>query len=332
MQGALRVLARAVAWFVVGLLNLWAAAALYIDVRFPGLHAPVTFLYVLGIVVILTALKRRALKAGLCLAAFCLVLAWWATLKPSNHGPWKPGVDRTAWAQITGSRVTIHNLRHCDYRSEADFSDCWSDRTVDLAQLRALDLFFVEWGLPFTGHAIASFQFADQEHIAFSVEPRLKAAQSFSAVSSFFRQYQLIFVAGEERDVVRLRTSFRSHEEVFLFRTKIPPDEARSLFLTYLEYLNRLHSRPEWYNALTRNCTTTMSRQIVGTTNDPPRWTSRFEPNTSFDKLLYNRGRLVTGNLPFEVLKRREHINAAARAANGSVTFSALIRAGRVGF
>jgi Domain of unknown function (DUF4105) len=332
MRQPLRGLTRAAAWSIIGLLNPWAATALYIDLRVPALRLPVTLLYALGIVTILTALKRDALKAALCLAAFCLVLAWWASLQPSTEGPWQPGVDRTAWAQITGTRATIHNLRNCDYRSETDFTDCWSDRTVDLVQLRSLDLFLIEWGLPFTGHAIASFQFGDQEHIAFSIEPRLKAAQSFSAASSFFRQYQLIFVAGDERDLVRLRTSFRKHEEVFLFRTQIPPDEARNLFLTYLEYLNQLHRHSEWYNALTRNCTTTMSRQIVGTTNHPPRWTSRFEPNTSFGKLLYNRGRLVTGNLSFEELKSREHINAAARSASQSAAFSALIRAGRVGF
>lgn len=332
MQQALRVLTRAVAWSVIWLLNVWAAAALYVDVRVPGLQLPATLCYTLGIVAILGALKSEAWKAGLCLAAFCLVLAWWTTLKSSDQGAWQRGVDRTAWAQVTGSRVTIHNLRNCDYRTEAEFTDCWSDRTVDLAQLRALDLFIVEWGLPLADHVIASFQFGDQEHIAFSVEPRLKAGQSFSTISSFFRQYQIIFVAGDERDLVQLRTSVRKHEKVFLFRMKIPPAEARKLFLSYVEYLNRLHRHPEWYNALTSNCTTTMSRQIVGTADNPPHWNSRFEPNTSFDKLLYNRGRLVTGNLSFEELKRREHINAAARAARQSVAFSALIRTGRVGF
>jgi hypothetical protein len=50
------------------------------------------------------------------------------------------------------------------------------------------------------------------------------------------------------------------------------------------------------------------------------------------DELLYNRGRLVTGGLPFPELKQREHINAAAQAANLSPDFSSLIRVGRVGF
>ncbi|MGA2687084.1 MAG: hypothetical protein ABSE85_03335 [Candidatus Korobacteraceae bacterium] len=48
--------------------------------------------------------------------------------------------------------------------------------------------------------------------------------------------------------------------------------------------------------------------------------------------MLYNRGRLVTGGLPFPELKQREHINDAGRAADGSPDWSALIRVGRVGF
>jgi hypothetical protein len=54
--------------------------------------------------------------------------------------------------------------------------------------------------------------------------------------------------------------------------------------------------------------------------------------NGTLDELLYDRGRLVTGGLPFPDLKQREHINAVAQAAGDSPDFSALIRAGRIGF
>jgi hypothetical protein len=50
------------------------------------------------------------------------------------------------------------------------------------------------------------------------------------------------------------------------------------------------------------------------------------------DGLLYSRGRLVTGGLPFEFLREREHINKAANAANESPDFSTVIRLGRIGF
>jgi hypothetical protein len=323
---ALRPIGRATAWFIVTLVTLWALAALYIDVRIPALRIPLALLYALGIATVLVKYGTRPKAAATCLAGFCIVLAWWAGLKPSNEGAWRPDTRQTAWAEVNGNRATIHNLRNCDYHAEFDYTSCWIDRTVDLSQIRAADLFFINWGLRWIDHTILSFQFGDNEHIAFSVEPRAKIGQPYSAILGFFRQYELIFVAADERDVIRLRTNYRKGAEVYLYRTRIQPDEARDIFLTYLNYLNQLRDHPEWYNPLTRNCSTTMSRKIIGDLNNP-------QPlKLSLDELLYSRGRLVTGGLPFPELKRREHINAAARAANQSRDFSALIRVGRVGF
>ncbi|MGA8879000.1 MAG: DUF4105 domain-containing protein, partial [Candidatus Korobacteraceae bacterium] len=267
-----------------------------------------------------------------CLAAFCVVLTWWLSLKPSNDGDWQADTARTAWVEIDGDRVTIHNLRNCDYRTKTEYSNCWSDRTVYLSQLRYADLFFTTWGPKYIGHPILSFQFGDNDHIAFSIEARYKAGQSYSAVLGFFRQYELIFITADERDVIRLRTNYRKDEQVFLYRTTISADEARKIFLIYADYLNKLRDHPEWYNAVTRNCTTTLDTKIAEDMKNPQPWNYQLLLNGTLDELLYNRGRLVTGGLPFPELKQREHINAAGQAADGSPEWSALIRAGRVGF
>ena len=90
--------------------------------------------------------------AGLCLAGFGLVLAWWLSQRPSNQREWRADVARTAWTETNGEQVTIHNLRNCDYRSETEYTDCWHERTVDLSQLRGVDFFFVNWGPRYIGH------------------------------------------------------------------------------------------------------------------------------------------------------------------------------------
>jgi hypothetical protein len=319
-------------WVVLALLTLWAAAALFVDCRIPALRIPVTLIYVLGVMAIFVKLRRFRWAAVVYLVGFCSVLAWWLTLTPSNEGNWQPNVDRTAWAEIAGDRVTIHNLRNCDYRTETDYSDCWSDRTFYLSQIRAADLFLTNWGIHFVSHPILSFQFGDNEHIAFSIEARYKAGQAYSTVLGCFRQYELIFVTADERDVIRLRTNYRKDEEVSMYRLQGTPETARAMFLTYVAYLNKLKDHPEWYNEVTRNCTTTIERELAANVNSQQRWNYQFLLNGTLDELLYDRGRLVTGGLPFPELKQRQHINAAARAANLSPDFSALIRAGRVGF
>jgi len=319
-------------WSILALLTLWAVMALYVDIRIDAWRVPVVSLYTLVVIAALLKFKSRLWVAALYFAGFCVVLTWWLSLKPSSHGDWQADVERTAWAEIDGDRVVIHNLRNCDYRTETEYTNCWQDRTVYLSQIRGVDLFLTNWGPRWTSHPILSFSFGDNQHIAFSIEARYKAGQSYSAFLGFFRQYELIFIAADERDVIRLRTGYRKDEEVYLYRTRASPATARAIFLTYVNYLNALRDQPEWYNALTRNCTTTLDKQITGEISDPQPWNYQFVLNGTLDELLYDRNRLVTGGLPFPALKEREHINAAARAANDSHDFSALIRVGRIGF
>jgi len=284
------------------------------------------------IIAILFRFKSSGRAAALCLAGFCLVLVWWLTLKPSNEGNWQPDADRIAWVEIDGDRVAIHNIRNCDYRSETDYTNCWSDRTLYLSQIRAADFFLTNWGIPFASHPIVSFQFGDTEHVAFSIEARYKVGQAYSTILGCFRQYGLMFVAADERDVIRLRTNYRKDEEVYMYRIQVQPEIARAMFLTYITYLNKLKDHPEWYNELTRNCTTTLRKPLAADVNKPQPWNYQYILNGTLDKLLYDRGRLVTGGLQFPELKQHEHINAAAQGVNHSADFSALIRAGRIGF
>ena len=317
---------------ILALITLWAIAALYVDCRIPALRIPVTLIYVLGVIAVFVKFRRTRWAAVAYILGFCVVLAWWFTLKPSNIGNWQPDVDRTAWAEISGDQITIHNLRNCNYRTETDYSDCWGERTVDLSKIRAADLFLTNWGIPFASHPIVSFQFGDDEHIAFSIEARYKVGQDYSTVLGCFRQYEIIFVAADERDLIRLRTNYRKGEEVSMYRMQAPAGIARAMFLTYVTYLNSLKDHPEWYNEVTKNCTTTIQRQLAADANNHQGWNYQYLLNGTLDRLLYERGRLVTGGLPFPELKQREHINAAARAANRSPDFSALIRCGRIGF
>ena len=117
-------------WFIIALFTLWALAALYIDIRSPGLRIPLTLIYALGIAAVLGKCKRRA---ALCFAGFCMVLAWWVGLKPSNVGAWQPDTDRTAWAEFNGDRVTIHNWRDKSHNNLAALSSM-AGRTADAKQ------------------------------------------------------------------------------------------------------------------------------------------------------------------------------------------------------
>ena len=309
-------------------LTPWAAAALYFDLL-PGtsLRTLGASSYGLAMVGALLTFRGRGKAIAICLAGFALVLAWWLTLKPSNDRAWQPDVAQTAWAEIDGDHVTIHNVRNCDYRSEGDYTPHWETRAYDLAQIRGMDIFLTYWGSPWIAHPIVSFQFGDNDYIAMSIETRKEVGEQYSAIRGFFRYYELIYTVSDERDVVRLRTNYRKGEETYLFHTRATPEHARATLLNYLKKINRIRNRPEWYNALTNNCTTN-----IATLAGEPQLDWRVLLNGRADQMLFERGDLATGNLSFAQLKQQAHINAAARAANDAPDFSRRIREGRAGF
>lgn len=328
----LRGVLRGVLWLVVALMSLWAFFALYIDVRIAALRLPLAILFALAIIAIVWKYRLHMRGAVFCLLCVCVVLVWWLNLKPTNQADWQEDVSRRAWTEVHGDQLTIHNFRNCDYKTETDYSNCWSDKTLKLSDLRGLDLFFTTWGAPGIGHPIVSFDFGNGQHICFSIEARYRVGQDYSAFLGFFRQYELIFVVADERDVIRLRTNFRKDEEVFLYRINLDPAITRKIFDTYTHYLNSLNDNPEWYNALTKNCTTTLDGQIMKEIPNQQPWNYQLLLNGTLDHLLYNRGRIVSDGLPFAELKERAHINPAAKAADGSPDWSTLIRKGRPGF
>ncbi|MGC2112132.1 MAG: DUF4105 domain-containing protein [Candidatus Korobacteraceae bacterium] len=316
---------------VLTLLTAWAAAALYFDLPVAGLRLPAALLYALVTISALALLKERWVVMGLAAAGFVLVLAWWRTLRPSNNRQWQPDVARRSWAEIDGDRVTIHNLRNCDYRTETDYLPHWETRTVNLSHLRGVDIFLTYWGSPWIAHPIVSFDFGDGNHIAISIETRKQVGESYSTFRGFFRQYQLIYIISDERDVVRLRSNYRTGEDVYLFRTNAALQLARALFLEYLARINRIRKHPEWYNALTNNCTTNISVLAASAQGIRPRWDWRILCNGRAGQMLYERGELA-GDLPYAELKAKAYINPAAKAADRDPDFSRRIRAGRPGF
>src|SRR4029453_7169598 len=141
--------------------------------------------------------------------------------------------------EIDGDQVTVRNVRDFRYRSETDWDARWEDRHYDLAKLDGLDMFFSHWGSPLIAHTIMSWSFSDGQHLAVSIETRKEVGEDYSAIAGFFRQYELIYIAADERDVVKLRSNFRN-EEVYVYRLRPTRERARALLVNYLEAMNDL--------------------------------------------------------------------------------------------
>ena len=323
-------------WLGIGSISLmllvataWTSAALYFDIRISWLRIPCTIIYLVMVGAVLLFGRSFRRRAGLCTLSLLAVLGWWLTLKPPQHADWQTDVSHTAWAEVSGNQVTIHNFRICNYQTESHYTCEWLTRRVNLTDLRGIDLFLDYWGSPWIAHTILSFDFGNNEHIAFSIEARKRTDQNYSAIRGFFRQFTLISIVSDERDVVRLRTNYRTGEDLYLYHTTATLPFARELFLDYLTFTNRLRWQPRWYNAVTHNCTTQIF-EMKAMKSQPLNWAILF--NGKGDAMEYRLGNLAADGLSFDELKRRAYINPAARAAGNDPDFSERIRVGRPGF
>jgi Domain of unknown function (DUF4105) len=303
----------------------WAFGAVWFDAPFGAGNCVAAVLLAITLVVVLLFVRPFGRKLGIFGVLFAGVLIWWLTLKPRNNGNWQPDVSRLAWADINGDEFTFHNVRNCDYRTAIDYTPHWETRTVRLSQITGIDLAIDYWGSPWIAHPIVSFQFADAAPLCFSIETRKTAGQTYSTIGGLYRQYALIYIVSDERDVIRLRTNYRN-EDIYLYHTTVPQNRARERFLEYVRSLNALRAQPRWYNAITTNCTTSIRSQHPSKERIP--WDWRILLNGKGDELLYRDGGLVTGGLPFAELKARSLIDTRARAANDSPDFSKMIREG----
>jgi hypothetical protein len=314
---------------LVGFATLWAAGALYFDLpAAPAIRNAASALWLLGVPIAWFFISPRAVARGIIGLVFFGIVAWWLSISPRQNGDWKPDVALLADAVIDGEKVTIHNVRNFDYRTEIDFTPRYDTHEYNLSQLRGLDLFVTYWGSPLIAHPIVSFDFGEEGRICFSIETRPKRGQAYSAIAGFYRQFELIYVAADERDVIRVRTNFRKGEDVYLYHLNLPLEEIRGRFLEYVRRINDLHARPEWYNALTSNCTTNIRTQHIPTERTP--WDWRIFANGKGDELFYERG-VLDRSVPFAELKRRAYINTRARAADNAPDFSDRIRKAALG-
>jgi Domain of unknown function (DUF4105) len=321
--GPLAIIVRVLLKLVAIVLVLFCAAALWFDgpeARWLAAGLAVALLALTLVVLLLPA--RVALLLGLLPSV--AVLVWWLSLEPRNDRDWQPDVARVAQARFDGDIVTIENVRNAAYRSETDYDARWETRTYDLQQIVGLDLFLVYWGPALIAHTILSWEFADGQHLAISIETRKEVGEEYSAVRGFFRQYELYYVVADERDVIRLRTDFRG-EDVYLYRLRTPPERARALLRQYLERINRLGAEPEWYNALDQNCTTVIFDHVRPIVGHVP-FDVRMLANGHLDEMLHDM-KVVNASMPFETLRAASHVTEAAMAAGDADDFSARIRA-----
>jgi hypothetical protein len=273
--------------------------------------------------------RLAGVARSVCLLAAVLALpaglSGCMLMRPSNTRDWTPDQAALPYAEVRDDVATVHNVRNCDYRSEADFTVRYYDKTLDLRELNSVYFVVVPFpDMPSLAHTMMSFGFADRDFLGVSVEVRREKGETYNPVLAMFNQYELTYVLADERDLIGLRSNHRLND-VYLYRAKATPDQVRSLFLDVMTRVNKLARQPEFYNTLTNNCTTNIVRHVNHLAPHKVPMDYRVLLPGYSDRLAYDLGLLDTP-LSYAEAREQARVTRQAYLYRDSASFSQDIR------
>ncbi len=247
------------------------------------------------------------------------------SIKPTNMADWSLDQQILSFATISNDLVTIENVRNFRYTSTSDYTPDYYTRTYDLSKIKSVDYIVEPFG-EFSGaaHTFLSFGFEGDQYVSVSVEIRKKKGQLFSPWKGLLKQYTLVYVVADEKDVVKLRTNYRK-DDVYVYPTRIDQAHAKQLFLSMIQRVNKLYDKPEFYNTITNTCTTNIVRHVNEISEVKVPFSYKVLMPGYSDKLAYDLGLLDT-TLPYDNIRERYQINEKAMKYADDKDFSIKIR------
>jgi len=244
--------------------------------------------------------------------------------RPSNERHWSPDQQRLAHAIVRYPAVRVEDVRNFTYGDDGSYKPRYETRQYDLRELDSVWFVVERFGsVPGIAHTFLSFGFGD-EFLAVSVEVRKEQGETYSALKGLFREYEIMYVVADERDLIGLRTNIRK-DQVYLYPVSTTRGKARKVFLDMMLRANSLADQPEFYNTLTNTCTTNIVDHVNTIAPSRVPFSFRVLLPAYSDKLAYDLG-LIPNREPFEATQERHRIDPIAQSRGITNDFSRLIR------
>lgn len=249
--------------------------------------------------------------------------------RPSNDRRWRPDLRVLATADFdtdsNADLIRIRNVRNCRYRTEEDYDVRHYDLEFKMDDVQSVDFVIVPFSnMPLIAHTMLSFGLRNGQYFSISVEGRLEQGENYSATNGTSNEFELIYLIGDERDLIPLRTEVRK-VDVFIYPGRATPERIQNLLIDMLDRANKLAAKPEFYHTLTNNCTTNLVDHVnkLRPGAIPRDWRVLFPGHS--DKMLFDLGLLdTTGS--FQAAKLRAKVNNRAVLFKNDPNFSKRIR------
>jgi Domain of unknown function (DUF4105) len=321
------------AWSSVGTFFFWSTGAIwYLDFLPNRLAAVLATAFLIAGVAVFYRLKNKS--QWLTIGAVAVLAVYLVTLiqRPANERDWDPSQQLATRVQLHDQHVRIDGFRHCVYRSESDYDVHYQSYEFDLDQLTAV-YFLVQRFSALEGlaHTFISFQLQTPDgpkYFSVSVEVRREVGEVYSPLRGLYRQYELLYVVGDERDIIGVRTVMRKEDRVHMYRVNATPQDVQQLFVDVAQRINKLADQPEFYHTLLNNCTNGIVFHTYDLTPEPINWLDpRIVIAGYSDRFAFSQRLIGDGQQSFEQLRAESRIDERAKRIGLTPEFSAGLRA-----
>lgn len=260
------------------------------------------------------------------LSILILIFLYLISLKPSNERDWAPEQKILPYAIVEGEIAKFYNVRDFQYHGKDDYDIRYYDREYNLNEIISIDYIVVPFGSIGAAHTFLSFGFKNGEYLSISTEIRKEKGEEFSGLKGLFRQFEIMYVVANERDVIRLRTNFRNNN-VYLYPAVGKPETHKKILLDIIDRINGLKETPEFYNTLHNNCATSVADHVNTTAEQKINWNlNLFLPKNS-DRFAREKGFLnIDPTLSIEEMRKKYYITDKAQNTPIDANFSKSIR------
>lgn len=251
---------------------------------------------------------------------------------PSNDREWSAAQTLIPYIEKgPGETITIKNVRDWTYDATKATTEDWRTITVDPEKIKSV-WFITE---PFSsikliGHTFLSFEFEDGSTLDFSVEARREETETYSAFLGLFREYELTYQWGTERDFVTRRLVYLKHP-LRMYPLTLSHEYAVALFRSLIDETDKLSQKPRFYNTLSANCTNVLAHIVNEHYPGTLPYDIAWNLTGLADTYLAREGFIALGGrttaelrAAYDLTAHREEI--ATHASDPSATFSAFIR------
>ncbi len=276
----------------------------------------------------------HSMKTLIYIISFLLFISWGlyiylSSMTPSLTKNWEEDQKVLTNISFSGTTITMKDIRNFRYKSTDSFEKWYYDSKYDVAQVTSVDYIIEPFGdIDGFAHTMLSFWFDDGKYISVSAEIRKEVWESFHPVLWLLNKYEIVYIVWDEEDLIKLRANYRK-DQVILYPIKADKKDIEKLFLSVMQRAQSLSQTPEFYNTLTKTCTTSILSHVNSLRAEyqatPIEWGKKvFLPSHS-DEIAYDLW-LINTDLTLSEAREYYTINELSEQHQAWENYSKMIR------